>query len=154
LNDSPVTSPTVLAMKHSFNATPERVYRAWTDPQLMGEFLCPGEFVAKEVQADPSGGGTYRVVMEQTDGGEFVACGTYRELIPAERIACTWCWEEDDRKRDQQTMLTLGFKPLGDNMTELTLTQEHFRNEAQRSAHASGWAQCFTKLEVVLAQPG
>ena len=29
------TAPTTLIMKHTFNASPERVYQAWTDPRIM-----------------------------------------------------------------------------------------------------------------------
>jgi uncharacterized protein YndB with AHSA1/START domain len=143
------TAPTTLILKHTFNASPERVYRAWTDPKILREFMCPGEMKCTEVQTDVRVGGNYRIVMVQPDGEEFIATGTYRELVPNTRIVCTWSWEEDDPALARETILTLVFAPRG-AQTELTLTHENFRDEQQRDNHGEGWDAIFTMLERVL----
>jgi len=79
-----------LTLKHTFNASPQRVYQAWTDPKIMREFMCPGEVTLSQVEADVRVGGSFRIVMVQPDGEEFVARVIYREVVANERIVCTW----------------------------------------------------------------
>lgn len=143
------TAPTTLIMKHIFNASPERVYRAWTDPKVMREFMCAEENTCTEAEADVRVGGAYRIVMVAPDGEKFIATGTYRDLVPNERIVCTWSWEEDDPALERETMLTLEFSPRG-SQTEFTLTHENFRDEQQRDNHAKGWGSILAELERVL----
>ncbi len=143
------TLPTTLMMKHTFKAPIERVFEAWSTPEIMREFMCPGE-ITTQAQADPRVGGSYRIVMHKPDGEELVAYGTYRELTRPTRIVCTWQWEEDDPALAKETLLTLDFAPRGTE-TELTLTHENFRDATQRDNHAGGWEDIMEKLERVLA---
>ncbi len=142
-------APTTLTMKHNFNTSPQHVYQAWTDPKIMREFMCPGEITCTEAEADVRVGGRFRIVMVQPDGEKFTASGTYRELVPNERIVCTWSWDEDDPALERETMLTLEFAPRG-SQTELTLTHENFRDVQQRDNHADGWGAILMKLERAL----
>lgn len=143
------TAPTTLILKHTFNASPERVYKAWTDPNIMREFMCVSGNARVDVETDVRLGGSFRIVMVQTDGEELVARGTYRELVPNSRIVCTWSWEEDDPALARETILTLEFAPSG-AQTELTLTHENFRDAQQRDNHAKGWGAMLVELERVL----
>jgi uncharacterized protein YndB with AHSA1/START domain len=143
------SAPTRLTLKHTFNASPQRVYQAWTDPKIMREFMCPGEVTLSQVEADVRVGGSFRIVMVQPDGEEFVARGIYREVVPNERIVCTWSWDEDDPALERETILTLEFAPRG-KQTEMTLTHENFRDAQQRENHAHGWELTFVELERVL----
>lgn len=136
-------------MKHTFNASPERVYEAWTDPKIMREFMCVSGNARVEVETDVRLGGGFRIVMDRHDGEKLIATGTYRELVPSERIVCTWSWEEDDPALARETILTLEFAARG-AQTELTLTHENFRDAQQRDNHARGWGAMLTDLERVL----
>lgn len=143
------TLPTTLVMKHTFKAPIERVFDAWTTPEIMREFMCPGE-ITSLVSADARVGGAYRITMRKSDGEELVAFGTYREFNRPTRVVCTWQWEEDDPALARETILTLDFLPRGAE-TEMTLTHENFRDAQQRDNHAEGWEMIFEKLERVLA---
>lgn len=144
------TAPTTLIMKHTFNASPERVFKAWTDPQTLREFMCPDEITCAEVKADVRVGGTYRITMVKPDGERLVVSGIYRELIPNERIVSTWSWEEDDPALARETVLTLEFAARG-AQTEMTLIHENFRDAQQRDNHNNGWSSIMTKLERVVS---
>ncbi|MGB6062746.1 MAG: SRPBCC domain-containing protein [Candidatus Aquilonibacter sp.] len=148
MNNS-TTAPTMLIMKHTFNASPERVYKAWTDPQILREFMCVSGNARVDAATDVRVGGSFRIVMFRDDGEQFIATGTYRELAPNERIVCTWSWEEDDPALARETILTLEFAPRG-TQTELTLTHENFRDAQQRDNHAKGWGAMLAELERVL----
>lgn len=142
-------APTTLIMKHTFNASPERVYKAWTDPAIMREFMCVSDNAQVEVETDVRLAGSFRIAMHREDGEKFIATGTYRELVPNERIVCTWSWEEDDPALARETILTLEFAPRG-TQTELTLTHENFRDAQQRDNHAKGWGAMLAELDRVL----
>lgn len=148
MNNS-TTAPTTLVLKHTFNASLERVYTAWTDPQILREFMCVPGNVRVDAQTDVRLGGSFRIAMHREDGEQFVATGTYRELVPNERIVCTWSWEEDDPALARETILTLEFAPRG-LQTEMTLTHENFRDAQQRDNHVKGWGAMLVGLERVL----
>ncbi len=148
MNNS-TTAPTTLILKHTFNASPARVYKAWTDPDILREFMCVSGNARVDAQTDVRLGGSFRIVMHREDGEQFIATGTYRELVPNERIVCTWSWEEDDPALARETILSLEFAPRG-TQTELTLTHENFRDAQQRDNHAKGWGAMLVELERVL----
>jgi uncharacterized protein YndB with AHSA1/START domain/predicted enzyme related to lactoylglutathione lyase len=137
---------TQLVLRRTYNASPQRLFRAWTTPEILTKFLGPGEVEVLDVTADARVGGKYSITFRDSDGDLMVAGGTYRELLPPERIVCTWAWEEDDPKLAQETLLTLEFRPRG-AQTELVLTHEHFRDETQRDNHQNGWTQILDKLQ-------
>ncbi|MGC2129620.1 MAG: SRPBCC domain-containing protein [Candidatus Aquilonibacter sp.] len=143
------TAPTTLILKHTFNASPERVYKAWTDPLILQEFMRVGGNARVRAETNVRVGGSFRIVMFRADGEEYVARGTYRELVPGQRIVCTWSWEEDDPALERETLLTIEFAPRG-TQTEMTLTHENFRDIQQRDNHAMGWGEMLVELERVL----
>ena len=143
-------APTTLILKHTFNASPERVYKAWTDPAILREFMCTGGNVRVEAETDVRLGGRFRIVMVRPDGEEFIATGIYRELVPSRRIMCTWSWEEDDPALERETLLTLEFAPRG-AQTEMTLTHENFRDAQQRDNHEAGWGAMVVNLARILS---
>jgi uncharacterized protein YndB with AHSA1/START domain len=149
VSNTTTSLPTTLVMKHTFNAPIERVFDAWTTPQIMREFMCPGE-ITTQAEVDARVDGAYRIVMHKPDGEELIAYGIYRELTRPTRIVCTWQWEEDDPALAKETLLTLEFAPRG-TQTELTLTHENFRDAQQRDGHAAGWGEIMTKLERVVS---
>lgn len=135
-----------LLIRRVFNASPQRVYEAWTDPALAQQFLCPGDVKIAEIELDVRIGGSYRIVMQQPDGERLVVGGVYREVLPAQRLSMTWRWEEDDPKDEYDTLLTIDFAPHGSG-TELTLTQEQFKKAESRDNHEHGWNLILDNME-------
>jgi uncharacterized protein YndB with AHSA1/START domain len=137
-----------LLVKRTFKAPVERVYAAWTDAEQMKRWFAPGAMSVPTAVADARPGGRYRVQM--SEGGsdcEFhTTGGIYREAIPNERLVFTWQWEGSDL----ETLVTLEFKSLSANETELTLRHEGFDSEDTRNKHGQGWDGCLAKLETFL----
>ncbi len=137
-----------LVVKRTFKAAVERVYAAWTDAEQMKRWFAPGTMTVPGAEADVREGGRYRVQM--SEGGsdcEFhTTGGVYREVIPNERLVFTWQWEGSEL----ETVVTLEFKSLSANETELTLIHEGFDNEDTRDKHGQGWEGCLAKLEAFL----
>ncbi len=137
---------TQLVLRRTFSASPERLFEAWTTPDILTKFLGPGEVDVVDVKADARVGGKYSITFRDSDGDVMVVGGVYRELVPSQRIVCTWAWEEDDPSLAKETLLTLEFVPRG-TQTELVLTHENFRDATQRNNHQNGWTQILDKLQ-------
>jgi uncharacterized protein YndB with AHSA1/START domain len=137
-----------LVVKRTFKAPVEKLYAAWTDAEQMKRWFAPGKMTVPTAEADVRVGGRYRVQMSGGDDCEFhTTGGVYREVIPNQRLVFTWQWEGSDL----ETVVTLDFKSLSANETELTLTHEGFDGEATRDKHAQGWDGCLANLDNYVA---
>lgn len=128
-----------VVLRRKCNASRERVFAAWTQPDIAAKFLGPGDITIPEVQMDVRSGGSYRITMLKPDGERLVARGTYREVRPPERLSMTWRWEEDDPADEHESLLTLEFNELGSG-TELVLTHDQFISAESRDRHEQGWS--------------
>lgn len=138
-----------LVIRRIYDAPRERVYAAWTDPELAARFLGPGDTRAAEIAMDVRPGGSYRIVMISPDGSRMPVGGIYREVRPPQRLVMTWRWEEDDPREERDTLLTLEFLEH-DGKTEFILTHELLASLDSRDRHAHGWNLILDELAVSL----
>ena len=134
-----------LVIRREFADPPQRVYEAWTDPQLAREFLCPQGMTVAGVTMDVRPGGSYRIDMRTPENEPYIAYGTYRDVQPARRLSMTWTWEENNPDEEHETLLTLEFHPHGSG-TKLVLTHERLSGEQSRKNHGRGWASILHNL--------
>lgn len=134
-----------LTLTRRYGAPRELVFRMWTDPGHMANWLGPDGFTATSVQLDVRPGGAWRTcIREDATGVENWSSGLYREISPPERLVFTFAWEQDGVPGDE-TLVTITFADLG-GTTELTFVQGPFPSPADRDAHADGWGQALAKL--------
>src|SRR4051794_6483859 len=82
--------PSTIRFHRVLRATPERVYRAFLDPDALVKWLPPHGFTAKMHHLDATVGGTYQMSFTNfTSGNSHSFGGTYLELVPNERIKQT-----------------------------------------------------------------
>ncbi|WP_327348129.1 SRPBCC family protein [Streptomyces europaeiscabiei] len=84
--------PTILIIRE-FDAPPERVFRAYTDPDLVVQWLGPRRLTMRIDQYDARSGGSYRYVHRDDDGTEYGFHGVFHEVRPHERIVQTFTYE-------------------------------------------------------------
>jgi uncharacterized protein YndB with AHSA1/START domain len=154
-----MTTMTEVRLQRTIPAPPDRVYRAWLDPELLCRWLAPGEMTVKRVEGEERVGGTYSIYQATPDGedvGGFV--WELVELVPAERIVFLWRFVGPDRvfepAHDSRLTVTLRDSPGG--ATELTLV--HDRLDAFGAARPDvvelvgpGWGMALDKLPGALA---
>jgi len=126
------------------------VFVAWTDAELLAQWLAPGPLKVTHASADPRPGGTYRIVAVDPLGAEHVTTGEYREVTPPTRLVQTWVYHSHPIIERYFTMLSVDFRETGPESTELTIRQELLLSEMDREGNRMGWRLCLEKLEVVL----
>lgn len=141
---------TSLRLSRTIAASPEEVFRAWTDPAEMKEWYCPEGGTVDAAEVDLAVGGRFKVAMRMPDG-IHVAYGVYREIEPPRKLVFTWQWEGGgDELREGETLVTIELEERGDS-TELVLTHERFATAESRDGHEQGWASALNKLEARFA---
>ena len=143
------TTVPALVIRRTYDVPPERVFQAWTTPELAKQFIGPNEVAAPEIDMDVRNGGTYRIVMQMADGERWTVGGVYREVRAPHYLQMTWRWKEDDPSEERDTLLTLEFNPLNGG-TEMVLTHEQLASEESRAGHARGWEAIADQLAKVL----
>jgi uncharacterized protein YndB with AHSA1/START domain len=89
-----MSSTNTVRLHRVLRAPAERIYRAFTDPDAMAKWLPPHGFTGKVHQLDARVGGTYRMSFTNFGTGQSHAFGgTYRELVPNERLRYTGVFE-------------------------------------------------------------
>jgi uncharacterized protein YndB with AHSA1/START domain len=137
-----------LHMKRVLPAPRALVFKAFTEPRELAKWWGPRGFTSPSVELDVSVGGSYRIAMQPPDGELFYLSGEFLEVDPPAQLAYTFRWEDPD-PYDQETMVTLSFRDLGQS-TELTFAQRPFRTEARRALHEQGWTDCLERLHGVI----
>jgi uncharacterized protein YndB with AHSA1/START domain len=144
-------SPAVaaLVLRRTYPVPRERVFAAWTNPEIAARFLSPGDVKATNVQMDVKVGGTFSITMERPGSEAFVARGTYLEVNAPKRLVMTWRWVEDDPAEEHETLLSLDFNERNGE-TEFVLTHEKLASVESRDRHAEGWTDIINELASVL----
>jgi uncharacterized protein YndB with AHSA1/START domain len=154
---------TTLHLTRTFDAPREDVYRAWTEPERLRQWLMPSTGSSPDAEIDLREGGSYRIEMRIGDDVAYVG-GDYLEVRPPERLVFTWTWEPVELAKAStpegramgatlndtgETRVSVEFREQGDS-TEVVLTHEALRTDAVREGHELGWMNTFDQLEKVL----
>lgn len=136
-----------LTLKRHIKATPEKVYRAWTQPEGIKRWFGPGAVKVTLAETDVRVGGRFRIVLLEADGEEHRVGGTYQDVVENELLAFDWAWESTPERLSQVTV-KLAANGSG---TDLTLLHEQFFDDKARNSHEHGWLGSLDKLEAVFA---
>jgi len=143
--DTLMTNETnTIKLHRVLRAPPERVYRAFIDPDAMAKWLAPNGFTGKVHQLDAKVGGTYRMSFTNfTTGKGHAFGGKYLELKPNERLRYTDKFEDPNLPGEMQTTIALKKVFCG---TELSITQEGVPAVIPAEACYLGWQESLTLL--------
>ena len=124
--------------------TPEKIYRAFLDADAMARWLPPFGFTGKVHQLDGKVGGTYRMSFTNFGTGHSHAFGgTYKELVPGERIRYTAVFDDPNLPGEMQTTVTLTKVSCG---TSLQVVQEGIPEMIPADACYLGWQESLVNL--------
>jgi uncharacterized protein YndB with AHSA1/START domain len=124
----------LVRITREFDAPPEKVFRAHTDPALVVQWLGPRRLEMRIDHYDARTGGSYRYV-HTSDGQEYWFHGSFHEVRPNELIVQTFTFEGVP---DSVALERLVLEDLGDGRTRLTATSLVDSFEARDAFVASG----------------
>lgn len=125
-------------------AAPERVYRAFLDPDAMAKWLPPNGFTGKVHEMDARVGGRYRMSFTNfTTGGSHSFGGEYLELVPNERIRHTDRFDAPELPGEMVTTIELKRVSTG---SELNILQEGIPDAIPTEACYLGWQESLMLL--------
>ncbi len=129
-------------------APPERVYRAFVDPDAMVKWLPPHGFTAKMLEMNAKVGGRYRMSFTNfTTGTSNSFGGTFVELVPNEKIAYTDKF--DDPNLPGEMLTTITFKKVSCG-TEIRIVQQGIPDVIPVEMCYLGWQQSLTLLTLLV----
>ena len=136
-----------------FDAPRDRVFAAYTDPELIPQWWGPRRMTTIVDQMDVRPGGAWRFISHDCDGQEQGFRGIYREVTPPERLVQTFEWEG---LPGHVIVETVTFEDLGGERTKVT-TRSLFHTPQERdgmlnSGMESGLTESHERLAELLAQ--
>ena len=138
----------LVQVRRNLDATPEELFRAWTDPKLHERWFKPRGASFRVVEMDARVGGRYRIEAKRF-GQPWCLVGEYLEVSPPSRIVYTFAWESVPVPLVTLTdsRVTVEFLPLADaRRTEIVVTHERLHSRTLRVLHGWGWHDTLATL--------
>lgn len=142
-----------LVLTRVIDASPEAVFRCWTEPKLIKQWFAPRPWTTPSVDIDVRVGGSSATTMADENGVEYPNAGQYLEIVPNEKIVFTDAYVGDWVPSDKPFFTCeLTFENVG-GKTRYTARALHWTKD-DRDAHEKmgfheGWGMCATQLEEV-----
>ena len=136
--------PGTVKLHRVFTAKPERVYRAFIDPDAMAKWLPPNGFTGKVHEMNAKVGGSYKMSFTNfSTGSSHSFGGDFLELKPNERLKYTDKFDDPNLPGEMNVTVTLKQVSVG---TELNVTQEGIPDAIPAEACYLGWQESLTLL--------
>lgn len=149
MNETATTQQPSLRMERRYDAPPEAVFDAWTNPEVLRRWWAAApEWETPAVEVDLRAGGRYRLTMRDPSAGvEHTVGGEYIEIRRPDRLTYTWAWEPEPGapNPDAPSRVTVDFVADGDG-TRVELTHSGLASDASRARHEHGWNACLDNL--------
>jgi uncharacterized protein YndB with AHSA1/START domain len=155
-NESSATVDHELVLTRLIDAPRDKLYRAWTDAELLKQWFAPLPYTTPVAELDVRPGGANRIVMRGPDGNDLPNRGVYLEVVENERLvftdAYTKAWEPSP-KPFMTVILTFEDEA---GKTRYTARVRHW-TAADRETHEKmgfheGWGRCTDQLAALVAK--
>jgi uncharacterized protein YndB with AHSA1/START domain len=149
-NETTISTPsdTEIRIEREFDAPRELVWEAYTDPEMVAEWLGPRSAKTPVVTMDFRPGGSYR-----WEFGEYTFFGDFHEVVPQERIVSSFDWEESGR---EPSVDHADFEDLDGGRTRIvimsTFASKEDRDAIIADGMESGVNDGYEKLDELLAR--
>ena len=149
------TSDRELVLTRLIDAPREKVYRAWTEPELLKQWFAPNPYTTPKAELDVRPGGATFVVMRDPNGNEMPNRGVYLEVVKNERLVFTDAYTEAWQPSPKPFMtVILTFEKEG-GKTRYTARVRHWtvadRETHEKMGFHTGWGLCTDQLAALVA---
>jgi uncharacterized protein YndB with AHSA1/START domain len=145
-----------LILTREFDATPDKLYRAWTEPALITEWFTPAPWTTPRAELDVRPGGSSVITMRSPDGTEFPNRGVFLEVVANHRLVFTDAYTAAWVPSEKPFMtVTLTFDDLGRGRTRYTARVSHWsaadREQHEQMGFHQGWPIATEQLATLVA---
>jgi uncharacterized protein YndB with AHSA1/START domain len=142
-----------LELVRHIKASPETIYRCWTDPNLLSQWFCPKPWYVTDAEIDPRPGGRFDFIMRGPEGEEVPYRTCFLEVVPNKRIVSTDALSEGYRPNDQTFLTSIITLTPQDGGTLYRAIAMHNSAEAKSRHEAmgfqEGWGAAASQLEAL-----
>jgi uncharacterized protein YndB with AHSA1/START domain len=150
-----------IIVTRTFDATVEEVWRAWSDPEHVMQWWGPNGFTSPSAQMDFREGGTSLVCMrapKEFGSQDLYNTWTYQRIVPMQLIEFILNFADKDGRKVEPVEVGLPpdvprevrhlvtFKPIGEDKTQMTVTEYGYISEHQFELSKAGLEQCLDKM--------
>lgn len=136
--------PNTVRLHRVFATCPEKLYRAFLDPDAKARWLPPDGFTGRVHEIDPRVGGGYVMSFTNfTTGNSHTFRGEYRELVPDRRLAYTDRFDDPNLPGEMHVTVEMKSVSVG---TEITIVQAGVPDAIPLEACYLGWQQSLQNL--------
>jgi len=136
--------PNTVRLHRVLATTPEKLYRAFLEPDAVAKWLPPNGFACTVHHLEARVGGTHKMSFRNfTTGNGHSFGGRYLELVPGERLRYTDSFDDPNLPGEMTVTVDLKNVPVG---TELTIVQDGVPDGIPVEACYIGWQQSLENL--------
>ncbi|MCB9947327.1 MAG: SRPBCC family protein [Rhodospirillaceae bacterium] len=136
--------PNTIRLHRVIAAKPEKVYRAFVEPDAIASWIPPFGFVCTVHELDARAGGRHRMSFRNfTTGTSHAFGGTYLEVVAGQRLVYTDEFDDPNLPGEMKVTVTLQAVSVG---TDMTIEQQGVPDVIPTEACYLGWQDCLQKL--------
>lgn len=135
----------VLTISRVIATSPEKLFDAWTKPDIILKWWGPEGSSVEEHELDIRVGGGWKTTFLNPDGNFYACGGIYKVIDRPRHLAMTWAWMQPDGQRGHETMVDVSFEKV-ERGTLMTLVQKTFADARQTDLHNQGWTSSLDRL--------
>jgi uncharacterized protein YndB with AHSA1/START domain len=136
--------PSTINLHRVLATSPKKVFRAFVEPDAIASWLPPNGFLCTVHELEAKVGGKHRMSFRNfTTGGSHSFGGTYREVVPGERLVYTDKFDDTNLPGEMTTTVILKAVSVG---TEVSIEQQGIPDVIPREACYLGWQESLRKL--------
>jgi uncharacterized protein YndB with AHSA1/START domain len=147
---TPTQNAASVRIARHYRAAPDKVWRAWTDPQTLSCWFGPGEQPSLvTADLDVREGGRFVLAFKTPDGETQQASGVYQTVQPQRLLEFSWAWKGTP---ERVSRIRIELTPAGDGGTDLSFVHDRFFDDTSRANHERGWQLFFVNLDRFVQQ--
>ncbi|MFH1498751.1 MAG: SRPBCC family protein [Verrucomicrobiota bacterium] len=143
-----------LVITRLINASPDKVYAAWTTPELLVQWFAPKPWTTASAELDVRPGGASLVVMRGPEGEEMPCPGVYLEVVPGKKIVSTDAYVRAWEPAEKPFMTLILTFDAEAGKTRYTARVLHWtaadREQHEQMGFHTGWGQCTDQLAALV----
>ena len=143
-----------LVLERILNGTPEKIWKAWTTPEILSQWFCPKPWWITDAVIEPEVGGRFAVTMNGPDGEVMPNDGVFLLVEPARRWITTDAFIKGWLPAGPFMSAEIELTPLPDGKTRYVATARHWSEETMKQHEAmgfhDGWGTVADQLNALL----